>query len=317
MNKFFIIIILLFLFIFEIFSYDEVLISVGKQSITKKELELLYGQLKQTTGNQAVLNQQQRVEYLQELINELIFLNGAYQKGISIQLQEINEAIQNFQNINNLNSTDLDKLFKLQNIDYKYFQEQFRKKILVEKFIQQEIVENITVTQSEIQKEYNKKYQQEQDAFYYLWYIFKNKDFKDAKKEILALKKILTKNNFQELAQIHSQHPSSSQKGVLAPLKKEDMLTEISIEIEKIKVGDITPLIETETGYHLFYLADIQKKNNFPDFSSVKIEISNEIFNKKYQNKLNDYTKNLKEKYPVNIRDNQLKKLLLEYEYKL
>ena len=318
MNKFFTSFFLLLVFEFGIASevFDKIIFTVGKEAITQKELELSYRRIENTNlaNNQNSLTLKQKAQHLQELMDELLFVTAAEKLKINVSLQEINNAIEVFQQTNNLNNTDLKKLFNLQNINYEYFQEQFRKKILVEKLLKDEIAAKIPLNQFEIKAEYQKKYQDKKTSVYYLWHIFrKNEDTKNVKKELLSFKKNLTKDNFQQKAKLYSQDLSAKQGGVLTPLKKDEMLTEISQAVEKIKIGEITPIIKTDTGYHLFYLADIQEDNLAPDFKEVEQDISRELYNKKYQKFFEQYRKNLQKKYPVNIRDSQLKKLLLDY----
>jgi parvulin-like peptidyl-prolyl isomerase len=296
--------------------FDEVIVTVGKQALTKKELELSYKQLEREnlSRNLPLPTQRQKIQHLQNLIYELLFVTNALEKEITVSLKEINQAIEDFKVNNNFSEQEFSQLLTFLNIDYNYFQEQFRRKIFVEKLIQREIASKVRVNKKEIAEQYQRQYQKA-ETFYYLRHILKKSDTQSKKKELENIRKqAIQNNNFSELAKKHSEDSATANSGgSLAPLKKEDMIDSIASAVEKLKVGAISSAVKTPLGYHLFFLERIEKKSDAPSLEQVEEVISKELRAKKYQNNLQAYRQRLQTNYKVVIKDADLKKLLIEY----
>lgn len=295
---------------------DKVIISVEKQSITQKELEFFYQQINQENiiRNLPALDEAQKALQLKNFIDELLFVTSAFQKKIKVSFKETRQAIENFKTSNGLNEQEFEQLLSTLNVDYNYFEGQFRRKILVEKLIKEEIDRKIIIKNEEIKNEYEQKYKKE-EKFYFLRHILLKSSSETAKNKLKQIRETaIIKNNFPELAKKFSEDITTLESGGSLPaLQKNDMLVEIANGIEKLAVGDISKLVKTPLGYHLFYLEDIKVQSSSLPLEQLQNEIRKELYVKKHQKKLQEYRKNLMNQLQIVIKDNQLKELLVNY----
>ena len=318
---------LFFVFLFCIFYtsilfgtsiFDGIIVTVGKQSLTKRELALSYKQLAQENllKNIAAPNQGQRAMHLRDLIYELLFVTDANQNKIFVTLKEINAAIEKFKENNKFSEEDFAKLLVTLGMDLNYFQKQFRNKILSEKVIQSQIVQKINIGQQDIQERFQAQYQK-QETFYYLQHIFKNNTSKQTKTELAIIRKLAIANkNFGEIAAKHSEDTATaSNKGILPALRKKDMLLAMEQAVANLQEGEISPPTQIASGYHLFYLDRIESKQTGASLTEVEDKIYRELYAEEYKNSLQKYIQNLQNKYLVVVKDQSLKQILIDYAH--
>ena len=318
---------LFFVFLFCIFYtsilfgtsiFDGIIVTVGKQSLTKRELALSYKQLAQENllKNIAAPNQEQRAMHLRDLIYELLFVTDANQNKIFVTFKEINTAIEKFKENNKFSEEDFAKLLVTLGMDLNYFQKQFRNKILSEKVIQSQIVQKINIGQQDIQERFQAQYQK-QETFYYLQHIFKNNTSEQTKTELAIIRKLAIANkNFGEIAAKHSDDAATaSNKGILPALRKKDMLLAMEQAVANLQEGGISLPIRIASGYHLFYLDRIESKQTGASLTEVEDKIYRELYAEEYKNSLQKYIQNLQNKYLVVVKDQSLKQILIDYAH--
>ena len=295
--------------------FDRVVVSVEKQSITHKELDIFYHQINQENASKNLppLNSEQKAKRVEELISELFFVAAGEAK-IEVTPKEIKQAIEDFKTNNAFNEEQFEQLLTVLNVDYNYFEGQFYRKILVEKLIQRDILSKIEIKDKEIKNEYEKNYKKTEKT-YYLRHILLKNSLESAKIQLTQIRQTaISKNNFQELAKEFSQDTATAKfGGALPALKKSDMLVEIAEAVGQLKVGEISPLVKTKLGSHLFFLERIATQDSSIPLEQVRQKITRELFTQQYQKDLLEYKKNLQTKFKIVVKDSQLKELLENY----
>lgn len=71
--------------------------------------------------------------------------------------------------------------------------------------------------------------------------------------------KMLTSDNFAETAIAQSEGPEASDGGLMGWVRTQDLVEPLSTAIAAMKVGEISPVLETEYGFHLLKLEDIKE----------------------------------------------------------
>lgn len=117
------------------------------------------------------------------------------------------------------------------------------------------------------------------------------------------LEKIKSGVSFEDVAKEHSTCPSSSRGGELGNFTRGKMVPEFEEAAFSMKVGDVSEApVKTQFGFHLIKVTDKQPAG-IKAFDEVKQEIFNTVLSLKQQEKYLEKSKELKEKYKVEITE--------------
>lgn len=106
----------------------------------------------------------------------------------------------------------------------------------------------------------------------------------------------LTSGNFAALAKRHSSDPGSAQRGgELGAFRREEMVKPFSDAVSALKPGQISPLVETQYGYHI-----IQR----PTYADAKTEYDPAFVQSSMQRAESTYVAKLDEDAKTNVRSN-------------
>ncbi len=128
------------------------------------------------------------------------------------------------------------------------------------------------------------------------------KDWGEAKKKLVALRKdILAKKiSFEDAAKANSSCPSKARGGDLGFFAKGQMVPEFDEVAFKTKVGEISAPVKTQFGYHLVKVTD-HKDSSIKPLDDVKDDIRQQLLQQKQRETLTSYIKKLREMYKVTI----------------
>ena len=286
---------------------DRTSIIVNQETITQNELSLIFKQIETETNRR--LAPKEKANLINELILELLLIAESKQLGISIKETNINQALFNFQKANQLSNQDLERLLRNRGQNIRYFRKEIKKKQIGEIMLRR-LHTAIDVSDEEIAQLYQEKYPTQ--TFYHLKLLLKKKN----PKELSKIRKIATQNNnFNELILKYSDDPFVQQnKGELPPTTIEDMIVEFAEVITTLKVNEISEPVKTTGGYYLIQLVQKSETSEIK-LESVKSLLKEEVYKKKYKPTLDSYTKNLRRKYSVVIKDPKILQLLEKFGY--
>ncbi len=106
--------------------------------------------------------------------------------------------------------------------------------------------------------------------------------------------------SFEKLAELFSDGPESVTGGDLGFVTKDDLLAPLRAAMDKLKPGEVSPLIETEIGIHILRLEENRPGVTQP-FEQVKDEIANRLYQKKIQESHDAWMSSLKDKAYIEI----------------
>lgn len=125
---------------------------------------------------------------------------------------------------------------------------------------------------------------------------------KELDKATAVKKKIMAGADFYEVAQKESGDLESAPRGGdLGWLLRDMMPKQFEDAAFKLSVGNVSDPIETEFGYHLLYLQEKKAKQRM-QFDRIKNGIQEFLFNVRYQQQLQQYVKDLREKATIERR---------------
>ncbi len=245
---------------------DKVIAVVGNNAILFSDVENQYYQI---PNKETYENVDLKCSILEELIYQNLLLHQAELDSVIISDKEVeiemDRRLRYF--INQVGSEKkLEEYFNKPMLEIKAdIRKSLRKQMLAEK-MQDKIVEKIKVTPSDVRSYYKNlppdsipiideqlEYQQ-----IVIYPKVSEKEKLETKEKLENIRnRILKGENFATLAVLYSEDPGSAMKGgELGFFSRSDMVPEFSRAAFKLKEGEISPIIETDFGYHIIQLIE-------------------------------------------------------------
>ncbi len=135
---------------------------------------------------------------------------------------------------------------------------------------------------------------------------------KQAKEKIESLlKEARAGKDFSELAKTHSDCPSKTRGGDLGYFGKGRMVPAFENAALALKEGEISPVVETQFGYHIIQVYG-KKPPGVTPLEEVRRQVEAQVKNEKFQKTVNEYVSNLRQKAKIEILDPTLKEKVHE-----
>ena len=204
---------------------------------------------------------------------------------------------------------DFKKGLQEQGMAEKDLRELIRRNVIIENYIEQEIVPKQQVTDAEVKAFYDKNpetfTQSEQVRASHILITVDAKatdaEKKKAKEKIEALlKQVKTGADFSKLAQENSGCPSSKQGGDLGYFGKGQMVKSFEEAAWSLKPGEVSGVVETQFGYHIIKVSE-KKAASKISFDEVKAKIADNLKRKKIGDAINATLEDAKKKAKIEV----------------
>ena len=239
---------------------DGVILNSELDTATARIVERLKQQNTQLPSD-SVLRQQ----VLDRLIVEELELQMAKRGGLKVSDDMVNSALSDVASRNNVQFSDLPAAIEAQGQSYSAYREEIRRDMTLQILQQQAVVANITVTPRELDQ-FLAKQQRTPDANaqYNLSHILISVPSGATQEELQqreeraneVLDKLKAGQSFDELAVAYSDSSTNVDGGALGWRSGGQLPSIIADQIPQLKVGDVTALIRTPSGFHIFKLND-------------------------------------------------------------
>lgn len=180
-----------------------------------------------------------------------------------------------------------------------------RKKIIIAKFVKTEVDDKIKVSEEEMKK----YYEEHKDEFRKpeMWrashiLVASEGEAKDVQTALAGGK------DFQGLARERSIDATASRGGDVGYFRKGQVVPEFENACFELKVGDTSPIVHTQFGYHIIKLTD-KKPEAVQSFEEAKPMLENELRIQKRNDLFDKLVIDLKNKYRVRVEDDAIKAL--------
>jgi len=265
---------------------------VNGESITIQEINDQYDrvpeQYKQVITKEMLLNQS---------VNELLLLQEAKKEGISVTAEELSEVIDNLITQSGLSKEDFDKTLEEQNLTIEFLEDYYRKQLTINELLNKTVISKIIVSSSEI-KEY---YENNQNEFVMPEQVRARHILVNSIEEAEEILEELNKEaDFIDLAKKKSTCPSASQGGDLGYFARGQMVKEFEDASFALDVGEISPVVETQFGYHIIKLLD-KKPETVTNLEGAMGEIELKLKQEKQNAVVTDYLNMLIDKSNIKI----------------
>jgi len=245
---------------------DKVIAVVGNNAILLSDVE---NQYYQTPNKGNYENIDLKCSILEELIYQNFLLHQAELDSVTVSNKEVESELDRRLRyfISQIgNEKKLEEYFNKNMLEIKAdLRKSLRKQMIAER-MQDKIIGKIKVTPTDVRNFYKSlpedsipmveeqlEYQQ-----IVIYPVISDKDKLETKEKLENIRnRILKGENFSTLAVLYSEDPGSALKGgELGFFSRNDMVPEFSGVAFKLKEGEISPIVETDFGYHIIQLIE-------------------------------------------------------------
>lgn len=250
-----------------------------------------------------------RRKVLNQLIDEKLTDQELKKHNITISTIEIDRTIERVKEMALITDEQLRSELASQGLSMEEYRVRTKEQLLRRKLINREVRSKIVITQEDV----NAYYDSHMDAYagekkYHLRNIIMTVSAlaSDAEKQTVftnmenVLEKLEQGEDFSKLAEIYSQSSMASEGGDLGFFRLDEISPLLKPEIEKLKAGEFTSIIDTEMGYQIFFVEEVVEK---PGKSSADAtpEITEKLYTEIVDQKYQAWLENLRTRSHIKI----------------
>ena len=295
----------------------EIIATVNDVNIYQEDLEKAFNFHSRQNKNISTELPDEEVRKLRAIIlKRLIETELLYQKGRELNINPSDDEIfARFEQIKKQYPSEqefTEYLEKIQLTQEDLIKE-LKKNSIISEVVKKHINSTPKTTKSFSEEELKKYYNAHKDQFqqgemvkasHILIKVEKNADEKSLQQAKEKITEILNKakggEDFAKLAQEYSDCPSSRRGGDLGFFDKKQMVPEFSQVAFKLKVGEISDIVQTQFGYHIIKVTDT-KPATTKSFEQSKGLIKQSLSGKSSSNTIKSYIQSLREKADIKI----------------
>jgi peptidyl-prolyl cis-trans isomerase SurA len=119
--------------------------------------------------------------------------------------------------------------------------------------------------------------------------------------------RVVKGESFDKLAAELSDSPSKANGGLIGPISRDEMNEELLKMLAKMKVGEMTPVINTATGAQIFKLESSIESTTLP-FDAARSQIAERLGQQKMAGELKKYIQRLRAQALIEWKNDEIKK---------
>ncbi len=244
---------------------DRILVVVNNDVITRSELDSRLRDVESRIAAQHIEAPPENVlrkQVLKHLILEHLQLQIAKRVGIKVSQAHLGQALQALAARNHLSLPDLYKALAKEGIDPQRFRQQIYNQMVIQRLVNQEINDRVTVSQAEIRNFLASEAKHNGTTEYNVSHILIAIPDRASPAEIqkaeqkanILLKQLRAGANFEQLAIANSQGQSALEGGNLG-WKQSGQLPQLFVNaLRKMQPGEISGVLRSANGFHILKL---------------------------------------------------------------
>jgi peptidyl-prolyl cis-trans isomerase SurA len=312
---------------------EQVLVKVNGDIITKTQLEqrqvaVLRQRLNNQVDAEAMKNDEQLKKMLAEItpellvnaVDELLLVQRGRELGLHLGDDQFKQVVANIRKEQGLeDDAKFQAALKQENMTMEDLRNQLERQMLIEQVQRQEVGSKLTITEEEAPQYYANHPDEFTDpSAVTLREIFVAgpadakgvnvaEDEQAQKKAADARERILKGEDFGKVAGEVSDSPSKSNGGLIGPFSRSDMSPQLQQMVDKMKPGEITPVIRTPKGYQVFKLGSRTARELQP-FDKVRDRIADKVAAQRTRVEMRKFLARLRDQAIFEWKNDDLKK---------
>ena len=250
---------------------DGVAAVVGKNIVKYSDIDRAYAQMRLRSGNENSFTN--RCNILENLILNQLLVHKGEVDSIKITDEEVDENVQMYLKNDLRQYGTKEALREATGFSYDELKEQYERMIrsyMLSQRVQYDLTKDVQITPREVAEFFNEIPSDsipEIPERYELSEIILQPTISEAERDRVRTQlselreRVIQGEKFSMLATLYSQDPGSAKKGgELGFFTRGDMVTEFESAAFELKPGEVSPIIETQFGFHIIQL--IERRGN-------------------------------------------------------
>jgi len=278
---------------------DRVIVVVDDEIVTQREFDRIFDPIKQSfeesfKGKELEGRlEEARTSLLEQIINTKIAISVAKKAKIQVNEEELQKRLEQVKAYYGSEEEFL-KALDERGSNLTEFKQEISEQIMAQQIVEEEVASKIVIAPSEI----NDLYEKNKEKFVtplgvqVRSIMVRRDDTSSGSREKIdeIRTKALNGGDFSELAREFSEGPYAETGGEMGIVTQGQLLEELDKEIFSAKKGEITEVVETPIGYHVFLIEDIKEPRKL-EMDEVSDFLRGEIFKNKFQADLEKWLK--------------------------
>lgn len=285
----------------------QVLAMVNGKSIKEDDLRyrlMLYQYPLDLSKDKAIFKSLKK-EVLDEMIRRRAIIDWGAKNGITLNPQEQSQAITKAKR--GYTEKEFDFMLEQKGASLATWSGMISETAAVEKILKESVYKKIQVKENEINSYYNKNI----DSFKVGERAHVRQIVTDSKEKAdLIRAKLLQGENFAQMAIQYSISPDRAQGGDLGYVAKGTFPKEFDETCFKLKRGEVSPVIKTAYGFHIFKLIDLKPKGVL-ELNEVLNRIQAELLKQKIVQTTEPWIEKVLKESVIQVREDTLEKMEL------
>jgi len=227
-----------------------------------------------------------------DFIEHRLLLQKAIEENVDVDEGKFNEIVESFQTIKGQKM--LSEFERQLNLDFESLKKLLRQRIMIGKLLEQVAGSDIVISEEELKAFYEeKKNELNADVSAHIQHIVVYEE-KAAQNALSLIKQGIP---FSEVAEKFSVAPEKENGGDLGYINVNEY-PDIFKEALSLKKGQVSGILKSEYGFHIFKLIDVQKKSDI-GFETLKKKLYAELYGLKQEKIVREYIDGLFEKSEI------------------
>lgn len=285
----------------EVEDPGKVVITVGERDITSSEynraLKLLVPADILDSGGEELMTLKR--DAAAQLVEEALILAEALRLNLTVSEDELAEEIDEIRRDAGDDNLTGEVSSRYGNLEE--WKKEIRKRLLVKKVVDAVVGSGVEVTEDALRgyyREHASEYEVPEQ-------VHARMIVTGAEDEARRIKGGLTAENFSTVARKTSLSPEAETGGDLGFFGRGDMPREFEDVVFKLRPGEISDIVKTEYGYHIFFL-EKKRTGGRLAYEEVKDEINKKLRDEEFEKRFDSWITSLMEKTPIEVKEDLL-----------
>lgn len=317
---------------------EQILVKVNGETLTKTDLEqrqiLFLRQQRNQRYTQADLSNDAELkkilveitpQIMEEAIDEMLMVQKGRDLGYKLSDDQFKEVVDRIRKENKIDTEELfQAALKQEGMTMADLRRSLERQMLVSRVQQIEVFGRIGTTEEEARKYYDEHKTefttQSLVTIRELMIAVPSEnasgvkgvnvglDEEAAQKAEKARARVMAGEDISRVAAEVSDAPSKANGGLIGPIGPQELAPVFQQTIDKLKVGEVSPVVRGPRGYHVLKLESATETNVLP-FEQARDQISEKIFEDKRSDEFEKYMRKLRAEAIIEWKNDELKKV--------
>lgn len=279
---------------------DKIAIVVNNEVVTMSEIDQMltpvyarYKIIYKDEGELIRKMEEARQRIVEQLIEDKLIVSEAKRQNVEIDEKEVDARLREVEKQFGSKNAFTRALME-QHLSLKDLRTRYREQLMSRRIIDKKIGSNILVTPVEIHSYYDSHridFAQPSEVSLSNIMIRPRDGSDDVRAHELAqdiANKLKDGGDFAALAQSYSEGPGAADGGAMGMIKKGDLMPELEKAVFALKSGDVSDVIKTPLGYHIFKVDEVREQRILTESEAYK-EIEELLYRDKIKARIKDW----------------------------